>query len=193
MRRIALAVLAVGGLLAQPAEALTTRDIIELSRAGLTEEVLLALIEVDRGVYDIDPATLKSLKTAGVSERVILALVKSGREAPVLPNPVPPVEPAGPPAPQPQVVVIEHREPEVREVAVPVPVYMTFPAFGSRHRFAGIVQTLPQQRFVPFQWGPPPYQPTQLHKPKEPVYWGFGGKRRPDSWDPAPHERHDRK
>jgi hypothetical protein len=188
MRRIALAVLATVGLLAAaPAEALTTRDIIELSRAGLGEDVLLALIEVDRGIYDIDPATLKQLKSAGVSERVILALVKSGRERPPVPEPAPVVETVEQRAPQPQVVVIEHREPEVREVPVAVPVYVTAPTIRSHHR--GRVHTAPQSNFVPFQWGPPPFTPVVQEKPKEPVYWGFGGKRRSDSWDPAPHER----
>ncbi len=79
MRRVLLLVVALLGFVAR-AEALTVRDIIELSRAGLGEEVLLALIDVDRGVYRIDNATLKSLKDAGVPERVIVALVRSGRE-----------------------------------------------------------------------------------------------------------------
>ena len=50
MRRafsLALAVFAAGILTAGRAEALSVRDVIELSKAGLGEEVLLALIEVD--------------------------------------------------------------------------------------------------------------------------------------------------
>ena len=66
------------------AQAVTLRDIVELTKAGLGDEVLLALIDVDGGVFDIDAATLKSLKAAGVSERVIVALVRSGRERPPL-------------------------------------------------------------------------------------------------------------
>ena len=69
------------------AQAVTLKDIVDLTKAGLGDEVLLALIEVDGGVFDVDAATLKSLKTAGVSERVIVALVRSGRERP------PPAEP----------------------------------------------------------------------------------------------------
>ena len=61
MRRFALIAIAILGLAAR-AEALTIRDIIELSRSGLGEDVLLALIEVDRGIYGIDTDTLKSLK-----------------------------------------------------------------------------------------------------------------------------------
>ena len=67
------------------AQAVTLKDIVDLSKAGLGDEVLLALIDVDGGVFDVDPATLKSLKAAGLSERVIVALVRSGRERPVAP------------------------------------------------------------------------------------------------------------
>jgi hypothetical protein len=63
-----------------PAEALTIRDVIELTKAGISDEVLLALIDVDGGVYASDAETLKALKEAGVSERVMVALVRSGRE-----------------------------------------------------------------------------------------------------------------
>ncbi len=37
------------------AEAITLTEIMELTRAGLSEEVLLALIEVDQRVFAIDP------------------------------------------------------------------------------------------------------------------------------------------
>ena len=49
------------------AEAITLREIVELTKAGLSEEVLLALIEVDQRVFSIDSETLKSLQDAGVS------------------------------------------------------------------------------------------------------------------------------
>src|SRR6185295_851092 len=69
-------------LLPSRADALTVRDVVELTRAGLGEEVLLALIEVDRSIFPIDAATIKELKASGVSERVITAMVRSGREVP---------------------------------------------------------------------------------------------------------------
>ena len=95
---IAAALVLVATLAAtvQPAQALTIRDVIELTRAGLTDEVLVALIEVDGGVYATDPATLKSLKEAGVSERVMVALVRSGRERRVEPSPPPAPSPRSP-------------------------------------------------------------------------------------------------
>lgn len=181
MRRLLIATL-VAAALATPAEALTLKDLMELARAGLGDEVLLALIEVDRGVYAIDPATLKQLKAAGVSDKVIAALIRSGREAPPDPAPLPPAP--EPDEPAPQVVVIEHHDDDdrVREVAVPVavPVYVGVP-HRARHRSSGgTVYASDTSTFVPFQSGPPAARPA----PKaEPVYWGWGGKRRPDTWD----------
>jgi hypothetical protein len=184
MRRLILVVTALA-LLAGSAEALTIRDVIELTRAGLGDEVLLALIEVDGGVYAIDPATLKQLKAAGVSERVIVALVRSGRENPPEPPLLSVTENQ---APAPQVVVIDHHDQEpqvverVREVPVAVPVYI--PVTRSRHH-RSVDATLDTSNFIPFQSGPPLNRPAQPRK-TEPVYWGFGGKLRPDAWDPTP-------
>lgn len=167
MRR-SLAVLAALVLapVAASAQSVTTRDIVELTKAGLGEEVLLALIEVHRPVFPVDTDTLKVLKDARVPANVIVAMIRSGRELPpsppVEPVPVAQMEPAPVPAPPPpaQVVVIEHErryeEPRVREV--PVPVYIP-------------VRSRPIVRPEP--------------KPVEPVYWGFGGKLRPDAWKPT--------
>jgi hypothetical protein len=186
---IAAALVLVATLVAtvQPAQALTIRDVIELTRAGLTDDVLVALIEVDGGVYPTDPATLKSLKQAGVSDRVLIALIRSGRERRVEePTPAPVVDDAPLETPPPPTVVIEHREvidhrePHVQHVAVPVPVYVpVYPTRGRHHRsqeFTGSQEST----FVPLQSGGI-VRPRQEQK-SEPVYWGFGGKLRPDAW-----------
>jgi hypothetical protein len=120
-----LAALAVGVLALVPAraDAVTLQEIIELTRAGLGDEVLLALIEINQRVYPVDPETLRSLKKAGVSEKVIVAVVRSGRTVPA--DVVPPLAVvAPPPAPEPQVVVIERETPVNTEVPVAVPVYV---------------------------------------------------------------------
>src|SRR4030095_3199879 len=80
LRRILFAGLTVLALSAGRAEAVTIRDIIELSKAGLSASVLLALIEVDRTVFAIDTATIRKLKDSGVSDAVIVAMIRSGRE-----------------------------------------------------------------------------------------------------------------
>ena len=180
--------LLIGGLmavLAAPAraEALTIRDIVELSHAGLGDEVLLALIEVDRGVYAIDKDTLKQLKAAGVSERVIVALVRSGREVPAEAIPTPAVDQPPVDAPAPQVVVIDHSPDRVIEVPVPVAVPVFIPSRRVRHQRT-VDGTFDASNFVPFQTGPPPNRPVP-QQAKEPVYWGWGGKLRPDAWDPG--------
>ena len=108
------------------AEAVTLREIVELTKAGLSEEVLLALIEVDRRVFSIDSETVKSLQDAGVSPRVIVAIVKSGRMPPAAEPVVPErivterfieVDRGNPPAPDRGI-----DRPVVHEVPVAVPV-----------------------------------------------------------------------
>lgn len=186
MRRFRWMVLVVFFVTAGTAEALTVKDIIDLSRAGLGDEVLLALIEVDGGVFTIDKETLTGLKAAGVSNRVIEAMVRSGRARPEPPRVV------YPEAPPPQVVVVEHERPPVQQVVqqvvVPVPVYVPV---VSRARSRGhVVQ--PSVHAPPgFGASVPGFipvfpQPVAPRKASEPVYWGWGGKLRPDAWKPAP-------
>jgi hypothetical protein len=181
--RLLIMAVALIGVSISRAEAITLREIVELTRAGLSDDILLALIEVDQRVFEIDPDTLKALKEAGVSTRVIVAIVKSGR------TPAPPVEAivdiVPPDPPPPQVVVVDR--PVVREVAVvvPVPVYVAVGGRSrARHRDLPYVAQSP---FAPLEI--PTVYPAarpERHKPAEPVYWGWGGKLRPDVWQPAP-------
>lgn len=198
MRRVAVALLFLA-ISAGPvaAQTLTTKEIVELSKAGMSEGVLLALIEVHRSVFPIDRDTLRMLKAEGVSDNVVVAMIRSGRD----PIPVPPPPP---PAPTPsvivdrgdgtpeliikdrdpdqtRVVVVEDRQEEpvrerrrteeyVREVPVAVPVYLTAPVRRSIDR-RNIDRELVDR--------------VEPAKRAEPVYWGFGGKLRPDAWKPA--------
>ena len=166
---------------AHSVSALTIRDVIELSRSGLKDDVLLALIEVDGGVYATDTETLKSLKEAGVSDRVIVALIRSGREKREEPPTVPAAE--EPPNQPPQVVVIDHRDAAPQQVVVPVPVYV--PVYQTRVRGRRDTGSAVVDTYVPFQSGRPVVRPVEEAKP---VYWGFGGKLRPDAWG-QPTER----
>lgn len=63
------------------ARAVSTRDLIELSKAGLGDEVLVALIEADGTVFNLDAPKILELRAAGVSERVITAMIRNGAHA----------------------------------------------------------------------------------------------------------------
>jgi len=75
-----LLVLASCMLLPASAGAVTVDEIVQLSRAGVTETVILALIDRDKTIFALEPEQLVTLKAQGVSERVVLAMLKSGRE-----------------------------------------------------------------------------------------------------------------
>jgi hypothetical protein len=94
-----LAVAACAGLLTAgipgTAWAVSTRDLIELSKAGLGDEVLLALIEADGTVFNLDAPRILELRGAGVSERVITAMLRNA------PPPAPITAPVGAPGPAP--------------------------------------------------------------------------------------------
>jgi hypothetical protein len=189
LRRIVFALITAIALTAGRAEAVTIRDLIELSKAGLSDPVLLALIEVDRSVFSIDTATLKQLKDAGVSDAVIVALIRSGRQ----PRPEPVAAPAPEPLPrerEPEVIVIDHRDPPASAPApapvaypypVAVPVYV--PVQSPSRRFRDTVTTvIPTDQGLVRARVPVPQNCIKA----EPVYWGFGGKLRPGSWEPPP-------
>ena len=189
MRRVLIAVVATLALAAGRAEAVTIRDLIELSKAGLGDEVLIALIEVDRQVFSIDAATLKKMKDAGVSEAVIVALIRSGRTPRVEPAPAAAPEPAPQPR-EPEVIVIDHRDapapapaPVAYPVPVAVPVYVPVP-IGSRGSLGRqtVTTILPTDHGLVKARVPVPANCLKA----EPVYWGFGGKLRPGSWEPQP-------
>ena len=244
-RRTLLTLLAVLALVlggAGRAEALNIRDIIELSKAGLSDQVLIALIEVDRGVFSVDTDTLKKLKNEGVSDPVIVAMIRSGR------MPAPAVQPAPvqitDPAPaeetsrerEPQVIVIDHHDQQPAAPQVMYPVGYVVPGLypgyarpgfigtssgagitgfgnsgfnnptvssgfngnGSNIGFNGlgnnVIVATPRRHdqsvtaVVPTDQGlvkarvPVPANCVAA----QPVFWGFGGKLRPGSWQPPP-------
>jgi hypothetical protein len=196
--------MAIAMLAATPsrADAVTLKEIIELTQAGVADDVLVALIEIDRQVFPIDSQTLSALKKAGVTDRVMVAIVKSGRTPPPEASAPPPlaVDPHDDPAPEPQVYIIERESPSVREVMVPVPVYVAVDSGVRRSRGRTHTSTSSYDAIrTPFNpFGPLPIanaqRPVPAPKPAEPVYWGWGGKLRPDAWKPTPEPgaRHDK-
>jgi len=188
LRRTLVPLFAVAlSLAAGRAEAVTIRDVIELSKAGLSDSVLLALIDVEQSVFSIDTATLKQLKNAGVSDAVIVAMIRSGRTPPpaiepvVVPEPIP-QEPPAPREPE----VIEYRQPPApAPIAYPVPYAVpVFVPVPTRRSFNHDTVSATIQTDVGLVKAQVPVPPNCLKA--EPVFWGFGGKLRPDSWQPAP-------
>jgi len=62
------------------ASAVTVDEIVAMARGGVTDAVILALIDRDKTIFSLEPDQLVALSSQGVSEPVILAMLKSGRE-----------------------------------------------------------------------------------------------------------------
>jgi hypothetical protein len=60
--------------------AVTVDEIVSLSKAGVSEAVILALLDRDRTVLSIDPDRLVALKREGLSDTLILAMLRNGRQ-----------------------------------------------------------------------------------------------------------------
>ena len=132
LRRCILAL----GLLCLPvtADAVTVRDIIELTKAGLSDDIITALIDADRTMFTLDADQIVELKRAGVTPVVLLKMVRSRREfEPSVETPVayepPPVAQDEPP---PQIVVIGAQPEPPPPPAVMVPYYVPVPIWGTR-------------------------------------------------------------
>ena len=72
---------ALAGWLALPAQAsaVTVEQIVALSKAGVTEAVILALLERDGTILTIEPDQVVALKREGLSDTLIVAMLKNGR------------------------------------------------------------------------------------------------------------------
>jgi hypothetical protein len=64
---------------AVPASAVTLDQVVALSKAGVSEAIILALIDRDKTILTIEPDQLIALKNDGISETIVVALLKSGR------------------------------------------------------------------------------------------------------------------
>jgi hypothetical protein len=138
------------------AGAVTVRDIIELTKAGLSEDILIALIDADRTVFALDKSDVLALKKAGVSKAVMLKMLRTRSEFEAPATTTEPEMPAANPpsqAPLPEVVVIGAQTP-------PPPVTVV----------------VPQYFYVPYSiWGVPRTHPTSPPQPViAPEYRGFG-------------------
>jgi hypothetical protein len=76
----AIFLLAFLSAVASPAAAITTDQVVALKKAGVSDAVILALIERDHTVFSIAPEQIVALQREGLSETLIIAMLKSGQE-----------------------------------------------------------------------------------------------------------------
>jgi hypothetical protein len=76
---LVLGCMAASLLAPRAASAITIDQVVSLAKAGVTDTVILALIDRDRTVFAIEPEQIVALQRDGLSEKVILAVLKSGR------------------------------------------------------------------------------------------------------------------
>ena len=67
-------------VVASPAAAVTTDQVVALKKSGVSDAVILALIERDRTVFTIAPEQIIALQREGLSEALIIAMLRSGQE-----------------------------------------------------------------------------------------------------------------
>lgn len=190
LTRLSLATLLLLGPAAGVAHAVTIPQLLALMHEGLSDDVLVALIETDGSTFQLTAADILSLHREGLSDKVILAMQKTApsRKAP---KPVEPEAPK-PEAPNREAPVAPTEAPAVQQQIVqPAPsvvnVYQTVtqrvePAYG----YGAMGQFIAVPIAVPIVARPSAVRPAR------PVYWGWGGQRRPDSWQDAP-QRTDQK
>lgn len=167
MRRI-LAVFVLLAGLSVPAEAVTLRDLIDLSRQGISDDILIALVEAEKSVFHLSAADVRSLKQQGLSDRLVIHLLQTPALRPP-PEPVlhlasqRPAAAAEAPARE-TVIVVDRLE------TVAVPIYVPVPV-ASERRVRDKERDSERDR-----------DHARDEKRAPPVYWGYGGKLRAGSW-----------
>jgi hypothetical protein len=121
MRAAAIALL-LFSLAPATASAVTLDEIVALSRAGVSETVLLALIDRDKSVFAIEPEQIVALKQAGISDAVVLAMLKSGRL-----DPPEPADGVSPSVVGPNLIIVGHGPDVPNTASHPYPVIYPLP------------------------------------------------------------------
>jgi hypothetical protein len=80
--RAVVSLLVLLALTPATASAVSIQEIVALSNSGVSDEVILTLIERDNTIFTIEPEQLVALQRQGVSQAVVLAMLRSGRQPP---------------------------------------------------------------------------------------------------------------
>ena len=164
-RSLIIALLLLLGPAVSQAFAVSVRDLVELNRAGLSDAVLVALIETDGSRFTLNADDIRNLKSQGLSDTVIVAMITAGRAGSARRTDRAGEEPA-------------RAQPVAEAIATPPVVVnqtVTQKVDVQAPRHADV-----EPVYVPV-YVAVPVKPVEVKK-AEPVYWGWGGKRRPDAW-----------
>jgi hypothetical protein len=176
IRVFAAVLLSLGALAGTAAAATTASQLVELMKAGLSDDILIALIQSDGSTFQLTASDILDLHRQGLSDRVILAMQQTvvPRSAPQQPESTfePPAEPS-PSFGQVVAPVVPEATPVsgTQSVEPSVPYYPTYPTYVPMFTVIGVPVATPLV-----------HRP-EVKTPVAPVYWGWGGQRRPDSWD----------
>ena len=164
MRPVLLALLLIFAPASLGAQTLTTRDIVTLNRSGLGEEVLMALIEVHRSVFPVDRRHAQDAEGRRCFPE---GYCRNGEERPRL---------------------------SAGRTRTRAGAHRSADRCPRRHRRSSSSTTRVRSleaREVAVPVAFPVYVPVQIHRPRpvrpvdDCVFWGFGGKLRPDAWKPV--------
>jgi hypothetical protein len=200
--RILLASVLLAILAAPPAAAATIQDLIKLKAAGLSDEILIALIEADGTVFHLKADDVIAIRKDGLSEKVIMAMLSTAiKRPPVIPAPAPATTapprtgsaavpaPTQPAPPAPTVTVDDPYAPPDQSTQISVPPSLAPVTINVTQKVEQKVEA-PRERTYdnalyttyPYYYvGVPALRPVVPVAPA-PVYWGFGGVRRPGTW-----------
>lgn len=168
---VSAAVVALGllGPAVSQAFAVSIPDLVSLSREGVTDPVLVALIETDGSKFNLNADDIRSLRYQGLSDTVIVAMIRTSRPKPVEQADAPePAERAAERAPTPQ------------RTPAPAPVVVNQTVTQQVRVERQVEREVERPVYVPV-YVAVPTKPVEVKK-EEPVYWGWGGQRRPDAW-----------
>lgn len=157
------------------AYAVTIRDLVELSKEGVSDAVLIALIETDGSRFKMSVDDIRSVRAQGLSDAVIVAMIRTRpASAPLRDGAADSIAALDPqPAPQPVYQELRRSDPVVIQ-SPPVTVTQTVTQRVEVEREREVPVYVPVYVAVPTK-------PVEVKK-EEPVYWGWGGQRRPDAW-----------
>lgn len=172
--RAALATLLLLGPAASLAHAVTIADLINLRANGVSDDILIALIQSDGTVFKLTAEDIIALKKRGLSDRVLVAMITAGKQA------TDPVVESTPADQYTEPIAADGSQRTRVESDGPTVVNVTQQV--TQH----VEQTHIEREYVPYPVVVPvfvPSRPVKEQRPPAPQYWGYGGKQRPDSWE----------